>query len=102
MATETTLSEKTLEDIEKAAQILSAGGLVAVPTETVYGLADVYKRQPLNRLPHDVKQPQTFDFGRCAVKITVHKLAVKANGFKDAGSAVAHDRADAHLGHYFG
>ena len=39
MATETTLSEKTLEDIEKAAQILSAGGLVAVPTETVYGLA---------------------------------------------------------------
>lgn len=31
MATETTLSEKTLEDIEKAAQILSAGGLVAVP-----------------------------------------------------------------------
>ena len=36
MATETTLSEKTLEDIEKAAQILSAGGLVAVPTETVF------------------------------------------------------------------
>ena len=39
MATETTLSDKTLQDIEKAAQVLAAGGLVAVPTETVYGLA---------------------------------------------------------------
>lgn len=39
MATETTLCEQTLRDIEKAAQILAAGGLVAVPTETVYGLA---------------------------------------------------------------
>lgn len=39
MATETTLSDKTLQDIEKAAQVLVAGGLVAVPTETVYGLA---------------------------------------------------------------
>ena len=57
---------------------------------------------PLNRLPHDIKQPQTFDFGRRTVKITVHKLAVKADSFKDAGSAVAHDRADAHLSHYFG
>ena len=35
MATETTLSDKTLQDIEKAAQVLAAGGLVAVPTETV-------------------------------------------------------------------
>ncbi len=32
-------SQKTLDDIEKAARILAAGGLVAVPTETVYGLA---------------------------------------------------------------
>ena len=39
MTTDTMLSEKTLADIEKAAQILSEGGLVAVPTETVYGLA---------------------------------------------------------------
>lgn len=39
MASETNLSEKTLQDIEKAARILAAGGLVAVPTETVYGLA---------------------------------------------------------------
>ena len=39
MATETLLTEKTLADVEKAAQILAAGGLVAVPTETVYGLA---------------------------------------------------------------
>ena len=39
MTTDTMLSEKTLADIEKAAQILSDGGLVAVPTETVYGLA---------------------------------------------------------------
>lgn len=39
MATETTLSEKTRLDIEKAARVLASGGLVAVPTETVYGLA---------------------------------------------------------------
>ena len=39
MATENMFSEKTLSDIEKAARILADGGLVAVPTETVYGLA---------------------------------------------------------------
>ena len=27
------------KDIEKAAEILKKGGLVAIPTETVYGLA---------------------------------------------------------------
>ena len=27
------------QDIEKAAKILKSGGLVAIPTETVYGLA---------------------------------------------------------------
>lgn len=32
-------SQKTLQDIEQASRILSEGGLVAVPTETVYGLA---------------------------------------------------------------
>lgn len=37
--TEENVSEKTLRDIEKAARILANGGLVAVPTETVYGLA---------------------------------------------------------------
>lgn len=33
------LSEQNIDDIEKAGQILKNGGLVVIPTETVYGLA---------------------------------------------------------------
>ena len=33
------LSERHTSDIEKAGELLRAGGLVAIPTETVYGLA---------------------------------------------------------------
>ncbi|MFH1791114.1 MAG: L-threonylcarbamoyladenylate synthase [Candidatus Omnitrophota bacterium] len=44
------------EAIEEAAQILRAGGLVAFPTETVYGLAAVYGDEAaVNRL-YEVKQ----------------------------------------------
>ena len=32
-------TKRITENIEDAAQIICAGGLVAVPTETVYGLA---------------------------------------------------------------
>ena len=33
------MNEKSVTEIEKAAEILKNGGLVAIPTETVYGLA---------------------------------------------------------------
>ena len=36
---ETLLLKNTTEDIQKAAEILQQGGLVGMPTETVYGLA---------------------------------------------------------------
>lgn len=36
---ETQLLKNTTEDIQKAGRILADGGLVAIPTETVYGLA---------------------------------------------------------------
>lgn len=35
----TQLLKNTVEDIKKAGEILAGGGLVAIPTETVYGLA---------------------------------------------------------------
>ena len=36
-------------DLEKAVKILEAGGLVAIPTETVYGLAAVRPPQAEGR-----------------------------------------------------
>ena len=43
---ETKILGTTTEEIDQAAQILSAGGLVAFPTETVYGLgADAPERE---------------------------------------------------------
>ena len=38
MTMETKILGMTTEEIDQAAQILPAGGLVAFPTETVYGL----------------------------------------------------------------
>lgn len=35
---ETVLYKDTIEDIEKAAKVIAGGGLIAFPTETVYGL----------------------------------------------------------------
>ncbi|HOT15213.1 MAG TPA: L-threonylcarbamoyladenylate synthase [Bacteroidales bacterium] len=48
-------------DIEKAAQIIKAGGLVAFPTETVYGLgASAFNKVAVARI-FEVKQRPSFD-----------------------------------------
>ena len=47
-------SEGDIERIEKAARLIEAGGLVAFPTETVYGIACGVSRDALARL-NDVK-----------------------------------------------
>ena len=49
-----------LTDIEAAAAVLRAGGLVAVPTETVYGLAADATREGAVRANYDAKgRPET-------------------------------------------
>ncbi|GHV83630.1 threonylcarbamoyl-AMP synthase [Spirochaetia bacterium] len=51
----------TKENIERAAKILSGGGLVAFPTETVYGLgADAFNKEALVRI-FEVKSRPFFD-----------------------------------------
>jgi len=44
------LAADSAEAIEHAVRVLGAGGLVALPTETVYGLAVMPRREPLERL----------------------------------------------------
>ena len=47
-------------DLEKAVKILEAGGLVAIPTETVYGLAaDAKTKRRLNQfMPLKTDRPR--------------------------------------------
>lgn len=48
---ETLLLDDTIEDIEKAGKIIADGGLVAFPTETVYGLgADALNQDAVGRV----------------------------------------------------
>ena len=55
-----TLETAYLTDIETAADILRAGGLVAVPTETVYGLAADATQERAVQANYDVKgRPET-------------------------------------------
>ncbi|MFC1905225.1 L-threonylcarbamoyladenylate synthase [Chloroflexota bacterium] len=50
------LSSRVLRKIEKAADIIKSGGVVAFPTDTVYGLgASPFKREAVDRL-YDIKQ----------------------------------------------
>lgn len=50
------LSQEMLGQIAKAAQLLNAGGIVAFPTETVYGLgADVTNKAAIRKI-YDIKQ----------------------------------------------
>jgi L-threonylcarbamoyladenylate synthase len=45
------LHENSIQDINKASQLLSDGELVAIPTETVYGLAgDATNRSAINKI----------------------------------------------------
>jgi L-threonylcarbamoyladenylate synthase len=44
------LAADSAQAIERAVQVLGGGGLVAIPTETVYGLAVLPQRAPLERL----------------------------------------------------
>src|SRR6056297_1079120 len=49
------------QDVDRAAEILRAGGLVAVPTETVYGLAaNAFDEQAVARIFAAKKRP-SFD-----------------------------------------
>lgn len=53
--------EANEDNIAKAAQVIKDGGLVAMPTETVYGLgANVYDAQAVARI-FEVKRRPTFD-----------------------------------------
>jgi Putative translation factor (SUA5) len=48
---ETIIFKDTAEDIEKAAEIIRNGGLVAFPTETVYGLgADALNAEAVKKV----------------------------------------------------
>lgn len=48
-----------LDKIRKAAQVIKAGGIVAFPTETVYGLAaDFFNQQAVNRIFAVKKRPR--------------------------------------------
>lgn len=57
-----------LDRIKQAAQIVEAGGLVAFPTETVYGLACRVQREALARLDHlkgrDANKHYTLHLGQ--------------------------------------
>ena len=65
------LSAADPENIQKAAAILRQGGLVAFPTETVYGLgADVFNEKAVCRIFEAKKRP-TFD------PLIVHVASVK-------------------------
>lgn len=49
-----------LEEIKRAAEVIKAGGLVAFPTETVYGLgADFFNKQAVERIFKVKKRAQT-------------------------------------------
>ncbi len=52
-------TEKDIEGIKKAAEILNKGGLVAIPTETVYGLAaDTYNVEAVKNIFKAKGRPQ--------------------------------------------
>jgi len=43
--------KNNLEGIKEAAEILSANGIVAFPTETVYGLGgNAYRKSPIEKI----------------------------------------------------
>ena len=50
------LDSNMLKQIEKAAEIVKAGGVIAFPTDTVYGLgADVFQSKAVKRI-YEIKQ----------------------------------------------
>ena len=53
------LSGKENKDIKEAARILASGGLVAIPTETVYGLAaDAFNGKAVSKIFEAKGRPQ--------------------------------------------
>ena len=53
------LNGSNAKDIETAAEILSSGGLCAIPTETVYGLAaDAYNGAAVSKIFSAKGRPQ--------------------------------------------
>lgn len=73
------------ELIKKAADILLQGGLVAFPTETVYGLAAlISNRQAINRLRKLKERPQEKKFSIC-----IHDLS-QVEQFVDEPSPFAY------------
>ncbi len=72
-----------LDRIKKAAEVVEAGGLVAFPTETVYGLACKVSPTPLARLNHlkgrDAGKHYTLHIGQIdEYRKYVHKIGVRA------------------------
>ncbi|MCX8059340.1 MAG: L-threonylcarbamoyladenylate synthase [Spirochaetes bacterium] len=52
-------TEKDLENIKKASQVIKNGGIVAFPTETVYGLgASIYIEEAINKIYEVKKRPK--------------------------------------------
>lgn len=51
-----TTNRYTMEEVEQAAKMLNKGGLVAVPTETVYGLAANAENSAAVRMLYNVKR----------------------------------------------
>lgn len=69
--------EPEIEKIKKAAWILKEGGLVVIPTETVYGIAaNMFKEKTIQRLYAVKQRPQDKPFSiHIASKNDIHKYA---------------------------
>ena len=59
----------TKDDLDYAAEILKSGGLVAVPTETVYGLsAGAFFEKAVERIYEVKNRPETKPINRLSFK----------------------------------